>query len=157
MEDYTYHFDPAGSQVLGAHMLEICPSLAGDKPSCEIHPLGIGGKEDPIRLVFTAPPGPAINVAMLDLGDRFRLLVNEVETVSPQQPLPKLPVARAVWIPRPNLQTAAAAWIYAGGPHHTVFSQAATSEMIEDFAEMVDVECLFIDDETRLREFKRQL
>jgi L-arabinose isomerase len=157
MEDYTYHFDPAGAQVLGAHMLEICPSLAEDKPSCEIHPLGIGGKEDPVRLVFSAPPGPAINVAMLDLGDRFRMLVNEVETVTPEQPLPKLPVARAVWIPRPDLKTAAAAWIYAGGPHHTVFSQAATSEVIEDFAEMLDVECLFIDEETRLRDFKRLL
>jgi L-arabinose isomerase len=155
MEDYTYHFDPQGPVVLGAHMLEICPSLAAETPSCEIHPLGIGGKEDPVRLVFTAPPGPAINVAMLDLGDRFRLLVNEVDAIAPAEPLPRLPVARALWSPRPDLKTAAAAWIYAGGPHHTVFSQAATAEHIEDFAEMVGLECLFIDAETRLREFKQ--
>ena len=138
-------------------MLEICPSLAAGTPSCEIHPLGIGGKGDPVRLVFTAPAGPAINVAMLDLGDRFRILVNEVDAVAPEQPLPKLPVAHALWKPRPDLKTAAAAWIYAGGPHHTVFSQAATSEQIEDFAEMVGIECLFIDNQTRLREFKHQL
>jgi L-arabinose isomerase len=157
MEDYTYHFHPDGAQVLGAHMLEICPTIAAERASCEIHPLGIGGKQDPVRLVFTAPPGPAINVAMLDLGDRFRMLVNEVDAVTPEQPLPNLPVARALWTPRPDLKTAAAAWIYAGGPHHTVFSQAATSELIEDFAEMVQVECLFIDGHTRLRDFKRQL
>jgi L-arabinose isomerase len=138
-------------------MLEICPSLAAAQPSCEIHPLGIGGKSDPVRLVFTAPAGPAVNVAMIDLGDRFRLLVNEVDAVDPEQPLPNLPVARALWAPRPDLQTAAAAWIYAGGPHHTVFSQAATSEPIEDFADMVGMQCLVIDRETRLREFKRQL
>ena len=123
MEDYTYHLDPAGPLVLGAHMLEVCPSLAAETPSCEIHPLGIGGKGDPVRLVFTAPAGPAVNAAMLDLGDRFRLLVNEVDAVTPP-PSPRLPVARAVWSPRPDFQTAAAAWIYAGGPHHTVFSQA---------------------------------
>jgi L-arabinose isomerase len=157
MEDYTYHFDPAGPKVLGAHMLEICPSLAAATPSCEIHPLGIGGKADPVRLVFTAPAGPAVNVALLDLGDRFRLLVNEVDTVDPEQPLPKLPVARALWAPRPDLKTAAAAWIHAGGPHHTVFSQAVTTEGIEDLAEMLGVECLIIDRDTRLREFRQQL
>ena len=124
MEDYTYHLNPRGPMVLGAHMLEICPSLTADRPSCEIHPLGIGGKGDPVRLVFTASPGPAVNVAILDLGDRFRLLVNEVDAVEPQQPLPRLPVARAFWSPRPDLKTAAAAWIYAGGPHHMVFTQA---------------------------------
>jgi L-arabinose isomerase len=157
MEDYTYHLDPIGPKVLGAHMLEVCPTLAAAAPSCEIHPLGIGGKDDPVRLVFTTPPGPAINVAMLDLGDHFRMLVNEVDAVEPEQPLPELPVARALWSPRPDLKTAAAAWIYAGGPHHTVFSQAVTSEHIEDFAEMVGIECLFIDQQTRLREFKHQL
>jgi L-arabinose isomerase len=157
MEDYTYHLHPAGPKVLGAHMLEVCPSLAAKKPSCEIHPLGIGGKADPVRLVFTAAAGPAINVAMIDLGDRFRMLVNEVDAVAPEQQLPKLPVAQALWAPRPNLKTAAAAWIYAGGPHHTVFSQAAIAEHIEDFAEMAGVECLFIDENTRLREFKQQL
>ena len=128
MEDYTYHLDPAGPLVLGAHMLEICPSLAAEKPSCEIHPLGIGGKADPVRLVFTAPAGPAINAAIIDMGDRFRMLVNEVDVVAPPQPLPKLPVARAFWTPRPDLKTAAAAWIYAGGPHHSVLSQAVTVE-----------------------------
>lgn len=157
MEDYTYHLNPAGPVVLGAHMLEICPSLAAAKPSCEIHPLGIGGKNDPVRLVFSAPPGPAINIAMLDLGERFRLLVNEVDTVEPDQPMPRLPVARAVWSPRPNLKTAAAAWIYAGGPHHTVFTQALTAEMIDDLAEMAGLECLRIDAHTRINDFKNQL
>jgi len=157
MEDYTCHLDPQGPKVLGAHMLEICPSLAAGKPSCEIHPLGIGGKSDPVRLVFTAPAGPAINVAMIDMGNRFRLLVNEVDAVEPEQPLPKLPVARAFWTPRPDLKTAAAAWIYAGGPHHTVFSQALSSEPIEDFAEMVEVECLRIDGQTQISEIKNQL
>ncbi|MCL4202319.1 MAG: L-arabinose isomerase [Pirellulaceae bacterium] len=157
MEDYTYHLHPGGPLVLGAHMLEICPTIAAGKPSCEIHPLGIGGKADPVRLVFTAPPGPAVNVAMIDLGDRFRMLVNEIDAVTPEQPLPNLPVARALWAPRPDLKTAAAAWIYAGGPHHTVFSQAATAEHIEDFAEMLGIECLFIDGQTSLRSFKQQL
>ena len=156
MEDYTYHLDPKGPLVLGAHMLEVCPSLAAETPSCEIHPLGIGGKGDPVRLVFTAPAGPAVNAAMLDLGDRFRLLVNEVDAVTPP-PLPRLPVARAVWSPRPDFQTAAAAWIYAGGPHHTVFSQALSMEHLDDFAEMVNMECLPIDRQTRLRDFKNQL
>lgn len=157
MEDYTYHLDPSGPLVLGAHMLEICPSLAAERPSCEIHPLAIGGKADPVRLVFTAPPGPAVNVAMIDLGDRFRMLVNEVDVVAPPEPLPKLPVARAVWSPRPDLKTAAAAWIYAGGPHHTALSQAATTELIDDFAEMLGIECLLVDQNTRLREFRQQL
>jgi L-arabinose isomerase len=157
MEDYTYHLNPSGPMVLGAHMLEICPSLAGEQPSCEIHPLGIGGKDDPVRLVFTAPAGPAVNVAMIDLGDRFRILVNEVDAVVPPEPLPKLPVARAFWSPRPDLATAAAAWIYAGGPHHTAFSQAVTAEYLEDFAEMVGMECLFIDRQTRLRDFRNQI
>ena len=157
MEDYTYHLDPAGPLVLGAHMLEICASLAAGKPSCEIHPLGIGGKADPVRLVFTAPPGPAVNAAIIDLGDRFRLLVNEVDVVTPPQNLPKLPVARAVWKPRPDLKTAAAAWIYAGGPHHTVLSQAVTVEHIEDFSEILDVELLTIDDRSRIGDIKNAI
>jgi L-arabinose isomerase len=156
MEDYTYHLDPQSPKVLGAHMLEICPSLAAAKPSCEIHPLSIGGKADPVRLVFTAPPGPAVNVALFDLGDRFRMLVNEVNVVE-AEPLPKLPVARAVWSPRPDLPTAAAAWIYAGGPHHTAFSQALSAEPFEDLAEMLAMECLLIDRETRLRDFRNEL
>jgi L-arabinose isomerase len=157
MEDYTYHLHPAGPLVLGAHMLEICPTLAAETPSCEIHPLGIGGRSDPVRLVFTAPAGPALNVAMLDLGDRFRLLASEVDAVQPPAPLPRLPVARAFWSPRPDLATAAAAWIYAGGPHHTVFSQAVTSEPVEDLAEMLGIECLRIDANTRLADFKNHL
>jgi L-arabinose isomerase len=157
MEDYTYHFDPAQPLVLGAHMLEICPSIAAQKPSLEIHPLSIGGKEDPVRLVFDAPPGPAVNAAVLDLGGRFRMLVNELDVVAPLEPLPKLPVARAVWQARPNLETAAGAWILAGGPHHTGFSQAVTKDQLEAFAEMAGIELLVIDDETNLRDFKNQI
>jgi L-arabinose isomerase len=157
MEDYTYHLDPAGPVVLGAHMLEICPSLAAEKPSCEIHPLGIGGKADPVRLVFTAPAGPAVNAAIIDMGDRFRLLLNEVEVIAPPQPLPKLPVARAFWKPAPDLKTAAASWIYAGGPHHTVLSQAVTTEQIEDFAEILGIECLKIDSRSQVGDIKNQL
>ncbi len=157
MEDYTYHLNSNGPRVLGAHMLEVCPTLAAARPSCEIHPLGIGGKDDPVRLVFTAPAGPAVNVAMIDLGNRFRLVFNEVDVDVPDQTLPKLPVARAVWSPRPDLKTAAAAWIYAGGPHHTVLSQALSREPIEDFVEMVGVEGVCIDARTRLDEIKNQL
>ena len=138
-------------------MLEICPSLAAEKPSCEIHPLGIGGKADPVRLVFTAPAGAAVNAAIIDMGDRFRLILNEVDVVAPPQPLPKLPVARAFWKPRPDLKTAAAAWIYAGGPHHTVLSQAVTAEQIEDFAEILGIECLKIDARSQVGDIKNQL
>jgi L-arabinose isomerase len=157
MEDYTYHLDPANTLVLGAHMLEICPSIAAKRPSLEIHPLGIGGKEDPVRLVFDAPPGPAINAAVLDMGGRFRLLVNELDVRAPIEPLPKLPVARAVWHARPNLATAAAAWILAGGPHHTSFSQAVTTEHLEAFADMAGVELLVIGERTTVSEFKKEL
>jgi L-arabinose isomerase len=157
MEDYTYHLNPQSRLVLGAHMLEICPSIAASRPSLEIHPLSIGGKEDPVRLVFDAPTGPAVNAAMLDLGNRFRMLVNEVDVVAPPEPLPKLPVARAVWQCRPNLETAACAWILAGGPHHTSFSQAVTTAQLEMFAEMAGVELLVIDRDTALRDFKNQL
>ena len=157
MEDYTYHLDPAGHLVLGAHMLEICPSIAAGKPTLEIHPLGIGGKEDPIRLVFNAQAGPAINVAMMDLGNRFRLLVGEVDVVKPPAALPKLPVARAVWKCRPDFKTACAAWIYAGGAHHTGFSYAVTTEHMEDFAAIAGIELAIIDAKTKIREFKQQL
>ncbi|MEX2091382.1 MAG: L-arabinose isomerase, partial [Pirellulales bacterium] len=157
MEDYTYHFDPAKPLVLGAHMLEICPSIAARRPSLEIHPLGIGGKEDPVRLVFDAPPGPAVNAAILDLGGRFRLLLNELDVIAPPHPLPKLPVARAVWHARPNLQTAAAAWILAGGPHHTSFSQSLTTGHLEAFAEMAGVELLVIGNGTNLSDFKKEI
>lgn len=157
MEDYTYHFNPSGARCLGAHMLEICPSIAASKPSCEIHPLGIGGKEDPVRLVFDGATGSAINVSLVDLGNRFRLLVNEVESVKPEQPLPNLPVARTLWDAKPNLRTAAAAWILAGGAHHTGYSLSVTTEHIEDFAEMVGVELVVIDEDTKLRSFKNDL
>jgi L-arabinose isomerase len=157
MEDYTYHLDPSGMKVLGAHMLEVCESTAASRPSLEVHHLGIGGKEDPPRLVFTVPSGPAINVSMIDMGNRFRLIVNDVEVVRPEQELPKLPVARAMWVPQPNLEIGAAAWIYAGGAHHTVFSQAVTSEYMEDFAEMAGIEYILIDSATTLREFKNEL
>ena len=157
MEDYTYHFDAQRSLVLGAHMLEICPSIAGGKPSLEVHPLGIGGKADPVRLVFDTPPGPALNATILDLGNRFRLLVNEVEVVPTPKPLPKLPVARALWAPQPSLEVAAAAWIRAGGAHHTGFSQAVTTEILEDFAAIADIEIAIIDAKTNVREFQQQL
>jgi len=157
MEDYTYHFDAKRSLVLGAHMLEICPSIAQGKPSLEVHPLGIGGKADPVRLVFDTPPGPGLNASMLDMGNRFRMLVNEVEVVTTPKPLPKLPVARAIWAPQPNLEVAAAAWIYAGGAHHTGFSQSVTTEMLEDFAAIADIELAIIDAQTDLRGFQQQL
>ena len=156
MEDYTYHFDPAGMKVLGAHMLEVCESIAGGKPSLEMHPLSIGGKDDPARLVFNVKNGPAINVSIMDMGNRFRMLVNAVDVIAPEA-LPKLPVARAVWVPQPDLKTAAAAWILAGGAHHASFSQALTSEHLEDFAEIAGLEFLLIDSGTKLPEFKKEL
>jgi L-arabinose isomerase len=157
MEDYTYHFDLSNPMVLGAHMLEICESIAEKKPSCEIHPLGIGGKADPVRLVFNTAPGSALNASIVDMGNRFRLLVNEVEAVSPVQDLPKLPVARVLWKPMPDMQTGCAAWIYAGGAHHTCYSQNLTSEHLEDFAEMAGIEYVRIDKSTNLYEFKNML
>jgi L-arabinose isomerase len=157
MEDYTYHLNTRGLKVLGAHMLEICPSIAEGKPSLQVHPLGIGGKADPARLVFDTPPGPALNAAIMDMGNRFRLLVNEVDVVAPDKPLPKLPVARALWIPKPDFHTAVTAWIYGGGAHHTGFSQAVTTEMLEDFAAMAGIELAVIDGETTLRHFKQEL
>lgn len=157
MEDYTYHLTPDNHLVLGSHMLEVDPSIAEDKPSLEIHPLGIGGKEDPVRLVFNAPPGPAINASIIDLGNRFRFIVNEVNAVRPLEPLPKLPVARAVWQCLPDFKTAVAAWIYAGGAHHTVYSYTATTEHLEDFAEIAGVELAIIGRDTTLRDFKQQL
>jgi L-arabinose isomerase len=157
MEDYTYHFSAAGDKVLGAHMLEICESIASNKPKLEILPLSIGGKSDPLRLIFDANTGPAVCVSMMDMGQRFRMVANEVDVVPTDAPLPKLPVARALWLPRPNLKTAAAAWIYAGGAHHTSFSYAVSAEQLRDFAEMAGVEFLLIDAATRLEEFKEKL
>jgi L-arabinose isomerase len=157
MEDYTYHLDPADMKVLGAHMLEICASVADGKPALEVHPLGIGGKADPARLVFNAPAGAALNASLIDLGNRFRLLVNEVEVLQPTDPLPKLPVARVIWRPKPNLPVAAAAWIYAGGAHHTGFSQAITAEHLEDFAEMAGLEFVCIGEQTSISDWKKEL
>ena len=156
MEDYTYHFNPGQQQVLGAHMLEICPSIAGEQPSLQVHPLGIGGKADPARLVFNGKPGDGLNVALMDMGNRYRMVVNKVEAVE-NPDLPNLPVARVLWNPKPNLKTAAATWILSGAAHHTSFSQALTIDHIRDFAEMLGVECLVIDDNTDIHSFKSEL
>jgi len=157
MEDYTYHFDPSQQLVLGAHMLEICASIADGKPSCEIHPLGIGGKADPVRLVFNSAPGAALNASIIDMGNRFRLLVNDVEAVKPAHDLPKLPVARVLWKPFPDMPTGCAAWILAGGAHHTCYSQNLTSEHLQDFAEMAGIEFVLIGKNTNLYDFKNML
>ena len=156
MEDYTYHFKNGG-QVLGAHMLEVCPSIADAQPSLEIHPLSIGGKKDPVRLVFTARTGPAVVASIVDMGDRFRMVADKVNVISPEQPLPKLPVARAVWVPEPDLKVASTCWILAGGAHHTAFSSGLSVEHLEDFAEIADIEFLLIDGETTVRNFNKEL
>ncbi|MEV4467944.1 L-arabinose isomerase [Nonomuraea sp. NPDC049504] len=157
MEDYTYDMTPGEELILGAHMLEVCPSIASGTPSCEIHPLGIGGREDPVRLVFDAEPGPGIVVGLADMGDRFRLVANEIDVVAPPQPLPKLPVARAVWRPRPNLRTSTESWLTAGAPHHTVLSQAVGREELTDLAEMLGVELVIIDAGTTTERFAKEL
>lgn len=157
MEDYTYHFDPGNPMVLGSHMLEICESIADGKAKCEIHPLGIGGKADPVRLVFNVAAGPALNASIVDMGNRFRLLVNEVEAVAPTHDLPKLPVARVLWKPYPDMKTGCAAWILAGGAHHTCYSQNLSAEHLQDFAEMARIECVLIGKETNLRQLKNEL
>jgi L-arabinose isomerase len=153
MEDYTYHLEPGRELILGAHMLEVCPSIAAATPSAEIHPLSIGGREDPVRLVFDAAPGPAFVVGLADLGDRFRLVANEIDVVAPPEPLPRLPVARAVWRPRPDWRTSTEAWLTAGGPHHTVLSAAVSTETLAELATMLGVELLIIDADTRMRQF----
>lgn len=157
MEDYTYHFEPGNELVLGAHMLEICESIAGGKPSCETHPLGIGGKADPVRLVFNVAAGAALNASVIDMGNRFRLLVNEVEAVKPEHDMPKLPVARVLWKPYPDMQTGCAAWILAGGAHHTCYSQNLTAEHLEDFADMAGIEYILIGKNTNLYQLKNEL
>jgi L-arabinose isomerase len=156
MEDYTYHFDPKGMRVLGAHMLEVCPSIALEKPTVEVHPLGIGGKEDPARLVFKTATGKAINVSVIDLGNRFRMIVNAVEVVKCPD-MPNLPVASVLWTPMPDLKTGAAAWIMAGGAHHTGFSSAINAEYLEDFAGMMGVEYVLIGDNCDLADFRKEL
>ena len=159
MEDYTYHFSASGDKVLGAHMLEICESIAAPsgKPKLEILPLSIGGKADPVRLIFDSQTGPAIGASIMDMGQRFRMVANVVDVVPTDEPLPKLPVARALWLPRPNLKVAAAAWIYAGGAHHTSFSYSVSAEHLQDFADMAGIEFLLIDENTRVQEFKDKL
>ena len=157
MEDYTYHLDPSGQIVLGAHMLEICPSIASGKASLQVHPLGIGGKADPARLVFDTAAGAAINASLIDMGNRFRMIVNDVQVVDGTEPLPKLPVARALWVPMPNLKVGAAAWIYAGGAHHTGFSQVLTAEHMQDFADMAGIEFLHINADTKIYDFRNEI
>ncbi|MEY5057750.1 MAG: hypothetical protein RI987_554 [Actinomycetota bacterium] len=157
MEDYTYHFGPGTPKVLGAHMLEVCPTISGQKPKIEIHPLGIGGKEDPVRMVFTAKPAPGRVVCLADMGDRFRLISNEITIVEPTEDLPKLPVARAVWEPAPSLAESAEAWILAGGSHHTVLTNSVSLETIEDFARIAKAELVIIDEDTNLRAFRKEL
>jgi L-arabinose isomerase len=157
MEDYTYHLGPGEPKILGAHMLEVCPTITSDVPSCEIHPLAIGNREDPVRLVFDAAPADGVVVGVADMGDRFRLVANEVEVVPPDEPLPRLPVARAVWKPRPDLGTSTEAWLSAGGPHHTVLSTAVGTEELSDLAAMVRTELLVIDRDTTTRQFAKEL
>ena len=157
MEDYTYDLTPGDELILGAHMLEICPSLTTSTPKVEIHPLGIGGKEDPVRMVFDADPGPAVVVSLADMRDRFRLTANVVDVVTPRAALPNLPVARAVWKPRPDFTTSAEAWLTAGGAHHTVLSSAVGVEAFEIFAELSRTELLVIDEGTTRRGFADQV
>jgi L-arabinose isomerase len=157
MEDYTYHFGPGEPKILGAHMLEVCPTIAAAKPSCEIHPLSIGNREDPVRLVFDARPGPGFVVGLVDLGDRLRLVANDIEIVPPDAPLPRLPVARAVWKPAPSLSTSAESWLSAGGPHHTALSTAVDIEALEDLAVIAGIELVRIDASTTTQSFRREL
>lgn len=157
MEDYTYHLDPANTKVLGAHMLEVCSSIADGKPSLEVHPLGIGGKADPVRVVFNVAPGAGLNASLVDMGNRFRMIVNTVDVVTPDADLPNLPVARVFWVPKPDLKVGAAAWILAGGAHHTGFSMALTEEHMEDFTEMAGIEYLCINENTTISDFKKDV
>lgn len=157
MEDYTYHLVPGEEKILGAHMLEVCPSLTATKPSLEVHPLGIGGREDPVRLVFDADPGTGVVVALSGMRERFRLTANKVEVVPLDEPLPNLPVARAVWKPLPDFATSAAAWLEAGAAHHTVMSTAVGIEAFQDFADIFEAELLVIDEDTTQRGFVREI
>jgi L-arabinose isomerase len=157
MEDYTYHLTPGEERVLGAHMLEVCPSIASATPTLEIHPLAIGARDDPVRLKFTAMPGDAVVVGLADMGDRFRIVANEIEVVEPDEPLPRLPVACAVWKPKPDLRTATESWLAAGAPHHTVLSTAIGVDQLWDFAEMARTELVVIDEATTSRGFANEL
>lgn len=157
MEDYTYHLEPGNEMVLGSHMLEICPSLASTKPEVVVHPLSMGGKDDPARLVFDGSEGSAVNASLVDLGGRFRLVVNEVEAVKPVEQTPHLPVAKVLWKPKPSLSDATEAWIYSGGAHHTVFSFQVSPQQLYDWATMADVECVIINEDTKLMDLRNQL
>src|SRR5215218_10401368 len=157
MEDYTYHLGPGEPKILGAHMLEVCPSITREVPSIEIHPLGIGNREDPVRMVFTASPGPAVVIGIADVGSRFRFVANEIEVVDPDEPLPRLPVARAVWKPAPDLRTSTEGWLLAGGPHHTVLSTAIGTEELSQLADMLGTELLTIDAGTRLQQLRKEI
>ncbi|MBD2846962.1 L-arabinose isomerase [Paenibacillus sp. IB182496] len=157
MEDYTYHLEPGNELILGSHMLEVCPTVAASRPRLEAHPLGIGGKADPVRMIFDGVDGPAVNASLVDMGGRFRLIVNEVEAVRCTEAMPKLPVARVLWKPQPSLAESAEAWIYAGGAHHTVLSFEATTDQLRDWAELTGVECIVIDADTRIPALRNEL
>lgn len=157
MEDYSYHMDPANPGILGAHMLEVDPDLAVDRPRIEVHPLGIGGREDPARLCFNAGSGKAILVSLIDLGNRFRMIINDVEACEPFENMPKLPTARVMWKPFPSLETSAEAWILAGGAHHTVMSYALDAEHMKDFCRIMDIECVHISKETTVEALEKEL
>lgn len=157
MEDYTYNLVPGKEGILQAHMLEVCPSIADGPIAIKVKPLSMGDREDPARLVFTSKTGPGIAASLIDLGTRFRLIINEVECKKVEKPMPKLPVATAFWTPQPNLQTGAEAWILAGGAHHTAFSYDLTTEQMVDWAEAMGIECVVIDEDTTIRNFKNEL
>jgi L-arabinose isomerase len=157
MEDYTYHFGPGQPKVLGAHMLEVCPSITSSAPRVEIHALSIGARNDPVRLVFTADPGAGIVVGLADLGERFRLVLNAIDLVGPDEPMPKLPVAHAVWTPRPDMPTALESWLKAGGPHHTALSTSVGVDAVADLAEILRTELVIIDEHTTTRAFANEL
>lgn len=156
LEDYTLNFEGAKTSILESHMLEVCPLIAESKPKLEVHPLGIGGKNDPARLVFTSKQGPGIAATIVDVGNRFRMIVNEVDCIKSKE-LPKLPVASCLWIPRPNFEIGASAWIIAGGTHHSAFSYDLTVEYFEDYAEILGIELAIIDGKTTIRDFKQEL
>jgi L-arabinose isomerase len=157
MEDYTYDLDPGNERILGAHMLEVCPTISGERPRLEVHPLGIGGREDPARLVFTAAPAPGVVIGWSDLGDRFRWVANEIDVVEPSEALPNLPVARAVWQPRPDFPTATEGWLTAGGPHHTVLTTQLGADELTDLAEVFSTELVLIDADTTRRSLAKEL
>ena len=157
MEDYTYHFEPGNEMILGAHMLEVCPSLAADQPKIQVHPLGIGDKEPPARAVFKAKTGTAIVVSLVDMGNRLRMIVNDIECVSQPEDMPKLPVAAVLWKPQPSLKTSAEAWILAGGAHHSVLSFDLTAQQMADFAEITGLEFIYINKDTNIPDFRKEL